>query len=322
MPATIRPKATGKKTFESNVVEEEGGAPKVVKRIALLEKGELKNPDIAWPTVLLFAAASFLWALVALAGFQNHLSPLVTIPLQSFLTFILFTPLHDASHSSIGRGKFKFINEIIGRVYGFIVCAPFPAFRWIHLQHHKHTNTHEDPDNWSKGGKWPRFFLPFFWVTQDLHYYAHYIPIALFQRKRPMMELLESLATIVGMYGLAYHLSSLGYTRQVFLFWLIPVRISTMCLAWLFDYVPHRPHKVSGKDDPYGSTAKIDGVFFPKDLDLTMSLLYQNFHNIHHLYPTVPFYMYSSIWEKYSDKLIELGTPVNRVFSNDPWFVR
>jgi len=29
---------------------------------------------------------------------------------------------------------------------------------------------------------------------------------------------------------------------------------------------------------------------------LTPVLLYQNYHLVHHLYPTVPFYRYISIW--------------------------
>lgn len=33
---------------------------------------------------------------------------------------------------------------------GLVYIAPFPAFRYVHLQHHKHTNDPElDPDMWS-----------------------------------------------------------------------------------------------------------------------------------------------------------------------------
>ena len=39
-------------------------------------------------------------------------------------------------------------------------------------------------------------------------------------------------------------------------------------------------------------------------------LLHQNYHNIHHLYPYIPFYKYGSIWAKHRQELIDRGTRV------------
>lgn len=38
------------------------------------------------------------------------------------------------------------------------------------------------------------------------------------------------------------------------------------------------------------------------------------YHNIHHLYPRMPFYKYPEIWEKERERLIELGTNVQSIF--------
>lgn len=222
-----------------------------------MNAGELSNPDIAWPTVILFLVASSLFLLFAWLGVSKSAPLYVTLPIQTILAFALFTPTHDATHSAVGKGKFKWINYLVGRCYGFLVLAPFPAFRWIHLSHHKHTNTHHDPDNWSKGivieiysstqslGGSSSLFLPLFWATQDFHYYTHYIPEALYHQRRPFWEVVESLATLIALYTIPYQLCVKGYAYETFMFWILPTRLSTTLLAWLFDYVPHRPHKVS-----------------------------------------------------------------------------
>lgn len=47
----------------------------------------------------------------------------------------------------------------------------------------------------------------------------------------------------------------------------------------------------------------VTGMLSPDDgLDLSIPLLYQNLHNVHHLYPTIPFYRYcvvsyDSLWD-------------------------
>ena len=59
----------------------------------------------------------------------------------------------------------------------------------------------------------------------------------------------------------------------------------------------------------------IGGLLSPDDgVDLTVPLLYQNYHNIHHLYPTIPFYKYPVMWRNHRKILLELGTPVGSWF--------
>lgn len=64
---------------------------------------------------------------------------------------------------------------------------------------------------------------------------------------------------------------------------LLPQLIGTAFLMYLFDYVPHRPHKISYRDDPFRSTnatsflGNVDGVF------ITSFTMQQNLHNIHHV---------------------------------------
>lgn len=63
------------------------------------------------------------------------------------------------------------------------VAAPFPAFRFVHLEHHKHTNDPAlDPDHYrcvrvphsdqgatsvrERSGEGPKVLLPLHWLTQ------------------------------------------------------------------------------------------------------------------------------------------------------------
>jgi hypothetical protein len=63
-------------------------------------------------------------------------------------------------------------------------------------------------------------------------------------------------------------------------------------------------------EDIYLCTSQVSGLLLPEDgVDMTWPLLYQNFHNIHHLYPMIPFYMYADVWRRHKDVLTSLGTP-------------
>jgi fatty acid desaturase len=283
------------------------------KRIALLKPGELNNPTLAIPTILVFLFAITGWSLTAFLGFKNHISVYVSIPIQSIFMFIMFTPLHDAAHSSIGKSPYKFVNEFIGRVYTTIMLAPFPAFRWAHLQHHKHTNTVHDPDMWSSGFGYPKFLLPLFWMTQDYHYYVPYLRNAIVLKTRPKWEVVECIGVVVFMHYIAFKALVMNPFATL-CFWMIPNRVGLLLLAYLFDYLPHHPHTTPASVNPYKATAHIDGLFRSKDMNLDLVLLYQNYHNVHHLYPTIPFYQMGLVWATYEKQLRELGTPISQVF--------
>jgi len=121
------------------------------------------TPDIAWPTVILAVVALCLWSFglvqVIHHGFQWRWLCLSTVS-----AYLCFTPYHDATHRAIGcRRKDdtdpnnlflkSLLNEVIGQACGIPLLAPFTAFRYIHLLHHKHTNDPEkDPDMHAQTG--------------------------------------------------------------------------------------------------------------------------------------------------------------------------
>lgn len=273
----------------------EGSTTKASRRREKAPKVDLRAPRVAWWTLLLFVGCWVGW----LGGYWLSVSGWVPVwlgvTLMGISAFGVFTPMHDASHKSVARAKW--VNELVGRLSVLLLLAPFVAFRYMHLEHHKHTNDeHKDPDMWS--GRGPKWLLPFRWVTQDLHYYALYLQR---WRSRPVAERWETVLTLVVLGCLLGTLSWLGWWREVLLYWVLPSRIAIGLLAYSFDYLPHKPHVITSSEDRYKAT-----LVRPHWL-LTPVMLYQNFHLIHHLYPGVPFYRYASIWRTQKDFLLRQG---------------
>ena len=64
---------------------------------------------------------------------------------------------------------------------------------------------------------------------------------------------------------------------------------------------PHCPAQISAKEDKYKETT----IRLAKEWLLTPLMVYQNYHLIHHLYPSVPFYKYIKVWNLRRDELIQ-----------------
>lgn len=100
-----------------------------------------KVPDIAWPTLLLVASCFFVLTLVISSLYYDTIHRVVAVIVMTCCNFALFTPMHDAAHGSIftvGSG-YRILNDIVGVICGLAFPLPFYAFKYLHLQHHKHT---------------------------------------------------------------------------------------------------------------------------------------------------------------------------------------
>jgi len=247
----------------------------------MTSKAILAAPRIAWPTLFVLAGALALWALgIAVI----HLAWPIGCALATLGAYVAFTPMHEAAHRSLARARW--LNEVTGRLASVPLFGPFAAIRYIHLEHHKHTNDpHDDPDHWS--GRGPAWLLPLRWLTQDVHYYSVYLRR---RARRPSREQVEIVATLVGLVASAVVLVASGHGREVVLGWLVPARLAIGILAFAFDYLPHRPHVITAKQDRFAATSAFEG---PAKYVATLG---QSLHRVHHLYPGVPFYRYGVVW--------------------------
>lgn len=201
--------------------------------------------------------------------------------------------------------------------------APFPFFKFIHLLHHRHCNegTAMDPDNYA--GEGPAWQLPFRWATVFfwyLYYAKQYFEKRDRSTERPAQQKhLDGLATTMirclafAVLMLLWMASTHGWA--VWVCWLAPLFAASAWLMFVFDYLPHRPHVVPFWEDPYRATSVLVGPF--STWDYTLPMFCQNYHNIHHLLPTLPFYHYGLIWREYGDFLVSKGTRLLPIFASD-----
>mmetsp|Transcript_7823 Transcript_7823/g.27743 ORF Transcript_7823/g.27743 Transcript_7823/m.27743 type:complete len:99 (-) Transcript_7823:95-391(-) len=87
---------------------------------------------------------------------------------------------------------------------------------------------------------------------------------------------------------------------------MVPARIASTWLAFAFDYLPHR----GGATDKYAHTSVLSVTGTDAVAPLTVPLLEQNMHNIHHLWPYLPFYRYGAVWNAHRPEFEKRGTLV------------
>jgi fatty acid desaturase len=270
-------------------------------------------PVVAFPTVLLAISCLVGVIAVCVAFYQNAIDHYVCCGLNTIFIFGSFTPLHDAAHGSIAKKQFRWLNDFVGIMCGFIMFLPYHAFRYLHLQHHQHTNdVDKDPDAWTSFGPW--YLLPLRWMTIEYHHYSCYLSRDVFF-SRNMTERVLAIGQIAINIGIAFFCHRFGLSSVILWGWIIPGRIAVFFLALFFDYLPHRPHSHTRKESEYMATSLI--ALWPSKSSvslLTLPLLYQNYHNIHHLVPYIPFYMYKKVWSHCSTELEAEGTQTIPIF--------
>jgi fatty acid desaturase len=259
------------------------------------ERTLLVPPKVALPTLALALIVLVGFVSVGVAAAVGATVVGVAVVVQALLAFAAFTPMHDAAHEFVARRTR--LNELVGWAMSFLLMAPFPAFRLVHLTHHRHTNDPiRDPDMWSGGGS--PWTWPLRWATQDLYYYAYYFR---HRAERPRKEVAAVVLGVVTLASLLVTLVALGHGTSVLLFWVLPARLAIVLLALAFDFIPHHPHDVLQADDPLRASSILEKRW------LTPFMLGQNYHLIHHLYPGIPFYGYGTAWWALREKLVARG---------------
>jgi ferredoxin len=91
---------------------------------------------------------------------------------------------------------------------------------------------------------------------------------------------------------------------------LIPDRIGIIILAWWFDWLPHHGLADTQRSNRYRATrvrVGMEWLFTPLMLSL-------NYHLVHHLHPSVPFYRYVKTWRRNEEAYLEREAAISTVF--------
>ena len=198
------------------------------------------------------------------------------------------TVIHDACHQSAHRNRV--INAMLGHGSALILAFAFPVFTRVHLQHHAHVNDpKDDPDHYvSTGG--PLWLIAVRFLYHEVFFFQRQL-----WRKYELLEWFISrlIVGVIVYISVQYHF--LGYLLN---FWFIPAFLVGMALGLFFDYLPHRPF---AERDRWKNARVYPGKI------LNILIMGQNYHLVHHLWPSIPWYNYQPAYYTMKPLLDEKG---------------
>ncbi len=252
--------------------------------------GTLKNPTF-WLFVIAMGVLGF-----GVAGYLlGQLPAAATIAINATAIYVLFTVMHDSMHRTAHESRF--VNDLLGRLSALPLTVTMPLFRAVHYEHHSHTNDPErDPD--LIVNRRPRWALPFWCLAIVVEYRRHYFGRRMWRDRSDLMEAIAMECLLLGAIVLA---AATGTIATLAIVWLAPALIAVVVLALCFDFLPHYPYT---SQERY-----LDTRIYPGRI-LNGLLLGQNYHLIHHLWTTIPWYRYQRVFREIEDDLVERGARI------------
>jgi len=258
------------------------------KPLTVPPKEFLAPPGDFNPTLLIFLTAVTMFVLSNFGYWLWEWQHWLCFSVNTIALHIAGTVIHDACHQSAHRNRV--INAILGHVSALMLVFAFPVFTRVHLQHHAHVNDPEtDQDHYvSTGG--PLWLLPVRFLYHEVFFFQRQL-----WRKNELMEWFLSRLFVAGIFYISVQYHFLGYILN---FWFIPSAVIGLTLGLFFDYLPHRPHQERDR----WKNARV----YPNRI-LNLLIMGQNYHLIHHLWPSIPWYNYQPTYYMMKPLLDEKG---------------
>lgn len=258
------------------------------KPLTVPPKEYLAPPGDFNPTLLMFLTSVVMLVLSNFGYWLWEWQHWLCFTVNTIALHIAGTVIHDACHQSAHRNRV--INAILGHVSALMLVFAFPVFTRVHLQHHAHVNDPEnDPDHYvSTGG--PLWLLPVRFLYHEVFFFQRQL-----WRKNELLEWFFSRLFVVTIFCISIHYHFLGYILN---FWFIPSAVIGLTLGLFFDYLPHRPHQERDR----WKNARV----YPNRI-LNLLIMGQNYHLIHHLWPSIPWYNYQPTYYVMKPLLDEKG---------------
>lgn len=242
------------------------------------------------PNLLIFCGAVSLVIFSTVGYFVWNWPHWFCFVLNTLSLHLVGTVIHDASHNSAHKNPK--INAALGHGSALMLGFTFPVFMRVHLQHHAHVNDPEnDPDHFvSTGG-------PLWLIAARFFYHEIYFFQRRLWKNNELVEWLLSRLT-VGLF--IYTACRFGFIDYLFNYWFSPALVVGLALGLFFDYLPHRPFKEQHR----WRNARV----YPSKI-LNLLIMGQNYHLVHHLWPSIPWYKYKPAYEVMKPLLDEKGSP-------------
>jgi len=276
--------------------------------------------DISWPTIALaLVVFPAYWSLPYLVMFYG-LSLFIAIPVMIALTYASYTVLHEAVHSNIhGKNEsLQWINGVLGYLTATIIVIPQSPHRISHLIHHGNTNDKAvDPDvHIEHLFKSPKHMLYCVWEVVACQFRNYkdmrWANASLFENAVVVSEFCTAVFLRILPFAVLF---AFGDAESVARWWqgvvlfVVAGVIGTFVLLYLFAYAVHQPH---ASTERYQTTRTIV-VSGPFSGILDALWGYQNYHAVHHLFPSAPFYNYRRLFKAVAPTLDAMNAPVYKL---------
>ncbi|MGB3655963.1 MAG: fatty acid desaturase, partial [Rivularia sp. (in: cyanobacteria)] len=219
------------------------------------------------PTLLMFLATLGIVVLSALGYWVWQWQAWICFCMNVVALHIAGTIIHDACHQAAHRNRI--INAALGHASALMLVFAFPVFTRVHLQHHANVNDPEnDPDHYvSTGG-------PLWLIAVRFFYHEIFFFKRRLWRKNELIEWFISRLIVITIVAVSVQFHFLGYILN---FWFVPSGIVGLALGLFFDYLPHRP---------FVERSRWKNARVYANPILNILILGQNYHLIHHLWPS------------------------------------
>ena len=210
-----------------------------------------------------------LWFVSAIALLRLQLSQvpliaiLIAVWLRAFLHTGIFIIIHDSIHGVVSSNQK--LNDFMGYVAALLYAIlPYQTLAENHRIHHRYPATERDPDFYRGSGN--------FWL-----WYGSFMKD--YQKGNQFWILFWGMTVIF------WILLFLGVPiPNIFLFWVIPIIISSLQLFTFGIYLPHRPQP-DGYSDRHRARSSNYSVWLS-----FITCYHFGYHWEHHQYPNLPWY--------------------------------
>lgn len=241
--------------------------------------------SVAWLTVALTAivVTAFITLLTLYA--YGLVPAWATIILVAALSYMSYTPLHEAAHKNINgnNSSLTWLNNLCGYLVAPIIAIPYASHRVEHFTHHRYTNIPDKDPDFVISGLGDGVFealktvVKFVWIQNAFFALNNWGEASIKERLIYCLEISFSIG-----WRTAFIL--LVDQPSVILVILGGYFLGGFFTGYWFAYRPHLPYKEPKR---YLNTNSLIMPAWMKPFEWFW--LGQNLHSIHHLFPRVPF---------------------------------
>lgn len=259
-------------------------------KLVTISKDFLETPGGFHLTVIMFLISVGIIIISTCGYWLWHFPGWVCFFSNCLALHLAGTIIHDASHNAAHKNPI--INAILGHGSALMLGFAFPVFTRVHIQHHGHVNDPEnDPDHFvSTGG-------PLWLIAARFFYHEIFFFKRRLWKKYELLEWFLSRLVVITIVALGLKFGFIGYILN---YWFVPAGVVGLALGLFFDYLPHRPFKETNR----WQNARV----YPSPI-LNLLILGQNYHLIHHLWPSIPWYKYQPAYYATKHILDAKGSP-------------